>query len=324
MRNSVKNRIIILIMAGIMCLSLCACGKKKEDKIHAPFFTAEPTSITSNLDYSYVEFGNYLQTKITDITEDIENAIYDDSSISNVSGQKIKRQEVSGKYEYYKIEPIIWKVIEVDGDEAVLIADKVIDCQPYNEGGGEIKWEDASIRAYLNDEFLNNAFDKNERKTIVESKVKNYSSNFGYPMTEEEDPDKVYGETTDYVYLSSLYEMDTYIFDNPYIEDEEDKYCSVMSENDFFSAESSDYALDLFNEKLPKSYSELNERAEKCMYMLRTYIEGTDYVSVVGMNDKVWSLAIDDKDTFTNKSSDILGVRPKIRVKIKALKVVKD
>lgn len=42
------------------------------------------------------------------------------------------------------------------------------------------------------------------------------------------------------------------------------------------------------------------------------------------MNDKVWSLAIDDKDTFTNKSSDILGVRPKIRVKIKALKVVKD
>lgn len=60
------------------------------------------------------------------------------------------------------------------------------------------------------------------------------------------------------------------------------------------------------------------------MYMLRTYIEGTDYVSVVGMNDKVWSLAIDDKDTFTNKSSDILGVRPKIRVKIKALKVVKD
>lgn len=231
---------------------------------------------------------------------------------------------MSGKYEYYKIEPIIWKVIEVDGDEAVLIADKVIDCQPYNEGGGEIKWEDASVRAYLNDEFLNNAFDKNERKTIVESKVKNYSSNFGYPMTEEENPDKVYGETTDYVYLSSLYEMDTYIFDNPYIEDEEDKYCIVMSENDFFSAESSDYALDLFNEKLPKSYSELNERAEKCMYMLRTYIEGTDYVSVVGMNDKVWSLAIDDKDTFTNKSSDILGVRPKIRVKIKTLKVVKD
>lgn len=79
---------------------------------------------------------------------------------------------MSGKYEYYKIEPIIWKVIEVDGDEAVLIADKVIDCQPYNEGGGEIKWEDASVRAYLNDEFLNNAFDKNERKTIVESKVK--------------------------------------------------------------------------------------------------------------------------------------------------------
>lgn len=318
-----KKKLTLVIITYMIAILVCSCGKEEKDKIHTPFFTDEPNSVSSNLEYSYVSFGNYPQKKITDISDDIVNALYDDNDNATVSGKKIKRIKRNNGYEYYEIEPIVWKVIEVDGDEAVLITDKIIDCQAYNEDGGMVKWEDSTVRLYLNNEFLNNAFDKKERKNIVESTVKNYSSNFGYPMTEAGYPDKVYKETKDYVYLTSLYETDTYVFNNPYAKDGNVEKYAIYDTN-FYNADASDYALDIFNENLPDNYSKLNQIADKCIWMLRTYIENTEYICTVDFDNSIDSVGISDENTFTTKSDDVLGIRPKIRVKTKGLKIVKE
>lgn len=56
-------------------------------------------------------------------------------------------------------ETIEWIVIARDRDNhALLLSRYCLDALPYNEDGGDVTWEDSSIRAWLNGEFLESAF----------------------------------------------------------------------------------------------------------------------------------------------------------------------
>lgn len=70
-----------------------------------------------------------------------------------------------------KKEPIKWRVLSVEGDQALILADKVLDCQPYNKTKGNVTWEDCTLRKWLNNDFLNAAFTKEEKEAVKTTTV---------------------------------------------------------------------------------------------------------------------------------------------------------
>lgn len=71
-------------------------------------------------------------------------------------------------------QPIRWRVLSVDSEQALLIADKTLDSQKYNtEKSAEVTWETCTLRAWLNDTFLNDAFTKEEQNMIADTKLVN-------------------------------------------------------------------------------------------------------------------------------------------------------
>lgn len=97
-------------------------------------------------------------------------------------------------------EPIKWRVLSVDGDDAFLLADQNLDCQPYDPilKGGSLSWENCSLRAWLNSDFYQNAFDSAEQSAIQRTLVVN-----------KDDP--AYGtksgsDTSDKIYILSITE----------------------------------------------------------------------------------------------------------------------
>lgn len=63
-------------------------------------------------------------------------------------------------------EPIEWIVMEVQEDKMLLLSRKVIISGRYHESWASLTWEECSLRQWLNDGFLNEAFSGEEREHI--------------------------------------------------------------------------------------------------------------------------------------------------------------
>ena len=95
-------------------------------------------------------------------------------------------------------EPIKWRVLSVNGNDAFLLADQNLDAKPYNEEDMDVTWETCTLRTWLNNTFLNTAFTSVEQAAIKNTSVVN-------------DDNPEYGteggeNTTDKVYLLSIVE----------------------------------------------------------------------------------------------------------------------
>ena len=75
--------------------------------------------------------------------------------------------------------PIEWQVLEVREGKSLLISRYGLDARPYHEVRSTITWEDCSLRAWLNEEFLNTAFSPEEQSAILLAAVDN-SQRQGY------------------------------------------------------------------------------------------------------------------------------------------------
>ena len=80
-----------------------------------------------------------------------------------------------GKYPQKTCAPktIEWRVLEVKGNEALLISRYGLICKPYHRFNMDISWEDCDLRKWLNEDFLNEAFTPEERQRIRLSDVAN-------------------------------------------------------------------------------------------------------------------------------------------------------
>lgn len=110
-------------------------------------------------------------------------------------------------------EPIKWRVLSVDGDDAFLLADQNLDCKKYNETYTSVTWETCTLRSWLNgygagnnteqtdystENFLDAAFSQTEQSAIKTTSVIN-------------DNNPLYGteggnDTQDKIYLLSIAE----------------------------------------------------------------------------------------------------------------------
>ncbi|MCH5265543.1 MAG: fibronectin type III domain-containing protein [Lachnospiraceae bacterium] len=74
-------------------------------------------------------------------------------------------------------EPIKWRVLSVQGDDALLVSEYNLDCQPYHETAvekiGDVTWENCSLRGWLNSQFYQNAFSEAEQNAIKETTLVN-------------------------------------------------------------------------------------------------------------------------------------------------------
>lgn len=189
-----------------------------------------------------VWFGSYPQSEVTEkdgaIYNTLKNATGWDSNnditIGNIKYRRLKGEDATyhsssssyynwnynyTTYHYFKYEPIKWRVLSVDGNDALLLADVALDDQRYNLNCKSVTWETSSIRSWLNGygasanepqtdysykNFLNVAFSPEEKNAIKTTNVVN-DNNISYGTTG--------GNTTsDKVFLlseSEVYHTDT-------------------------------------------------------------------------------------------------------------------
>lgn len=71
-------------------------------------------------------------------------------------------------------EPVEWRVLELKGDEALVISLYALDAKPYNKDGGHASWIKSSLRAWLNAEFYDTAFTEAEKACILTKEIENW------------------------------------------------------------------------------------------------------------------------------------------------------
>lgn len=99
--------------------------------------------------------------------------------------------------------PIKWRILDIKDGKALLISELLLDAQPYNKEFKEITWENSSIRDWLNNEFINEAFNSQEKSRISLTLLDNcdnpeYGTNAG-------------NDTKDKVFLLSLDDVYKYL-----------------------------------------------------------------------------------------------------------------
>jgi hypothetical protein len=98
-----------------------------------------------------------------------------------------------------RVQPIVWRVLSIENGKALLISDKNIDSRVYGESE---KWENCTLRSWLNNDFFKEAFTDIEKASILETYFKNsknqkYSTSGGM-------------STRDHIFLLSIDEATEY------------------------------------------------------------------------------------------------------------------
>lgn len=70
-------------------------------------------------------------------------------------------------------EPIEWIVLDVKDGKAMLLSKYILDAKPFNEERNDHVWGTSTIRKWLNDEFINDAFTDDEQAAIIVTEVDN-------------------------------------------------------------------------------------------------------------------------------------------------------
>lgn len=104
-------------------------------------------------------------------------------------------------------EAIRWIVVERDGTQLTLLSSRCIDACQFQSDGGKARWEDSGIRAWLNGDFIDSAFDETQRAALVEAEIDNPAN----PVSGVGEGDG----TVDRVYLLSMEELERYFPTDP-------------------------------------------------------------------------------------------------------------
>ncbi len=155
-----RRKPIALLLAGAMLLGVLpltghSVSQASGDGIRNPRTTGGVTT------WDCVWFGNYWQS---------------DTNGDGTADKKDAKQ------------PIKWRVLSVDGDDAFLVADKNLDCQKYNNTYTDMAWGTCTMRSWLNgygaasnlegkdykdNNFMDNAFTSGEQAAIRTTAVVN-------------------------------------------------------------------------------------------------------------------------------------------------------
>lgn len=250
-RNIFSALIICLGLAGAFALS--APRKEQSGSnisgLQEPVVKEDDTLSTGQVtEWPCITFGSYPQTEIIrapsdavddyavqdgDFLEDAE--LYDklaaadwnenETEIDGTRYLRVQRDQISERdqhyrwgsdeqWHYFRFDPIVWRVIALENGNALLMADKLLDSQPFHLEDGPVTWEKSTLRSWLNGlgpednsagidykdkGFVDTAFSDHERGAIMLTTVENkpnarYETDCG-------------GPTQDFVFLLSNEEV---------------------------------------------------------------------------------------------------------------------
>ena len=182
-----------------------------------------PKTITEN-GCTYVYYGEYPQTLKQDSVTIISNTpdsngYYlgsDNERYAKVNAKPYSsayyfnnnQQIVKGTTYYFKVEPIKWRILQVNGTEYKLVTELIIDNQKFHSStdtrtidGKTIyanNYEYSDIRKWLNEDFYTKAFTKELQSIINTTLVDNSLASTGYSSNKN-----ICNDTYDKVYLLS-------------------------------------------------------------------------------------------------------------------------
>ena len=99
-------------------------------------------------------------------------------------------------------EEIVWEVLAVEGNKALIISQFALDCQQYDTSNTSVTWESCSLRKWMNGTFYNAAFGAILQEMIISSPV-SADNNPRYRTSPG-------NNTTDKVFLLSINEVEKY------------------------------------------------------------------------------------------------------------------
>ena len=178
--NTLKRSIAIL-MTLAMVLSLPTGITTSRQAQAADYGLNNPTTDSNGVTtWDCVYFGNYWQN---------------DTNGDGVADENDAKQ------------PIKWRVLSVDGDDAFLLADQNLDAGPYNKSHTDVTWETCTRRSWLNgygassnvdsidyssDNFIDAAFTSAEKNVIRQVTVVNEDNPYYGTEGGNDTKDKVY------------------------------------------------------------------------------------------------------------------------------------
>lgn len=136
-----------------------------------------------SVSWDCIYFGNYPQNEYFPKQQPenpISGTVYEDSDGTKMLYKKGIVEEYDTQKDccvevvcskYFKIEPIKWRVLSIDGDDAFLLSDRNLDCQAYYSPYYNVTWGDSELCKWLNKTFYNTAFTDLEQNAITETKV---------------------------------------------------------------------------------------------------------------------------------------------------------
>lgn len=103
----------------------------------------------------------------------------------------------------YQDKPILWRVLDQQGDQRLIFAEEIVEHLPYNTTYENTYWQTSSLRRWLNQTFFQKAFSFQERTRIINTRLKN-PANPRYLTSGG-------GDTVDKIFLLSLEELKKYL-----------------------------------------------------------------------------------------------------------------
>ncbi len=108
-------------------------------------------------------------------------------------------------------EAVEWIVLDVQDGKALLLSKYGLEARPYNTEDTDVTWETCTVRAWLNNEFLNEAFSVEEQSAILLTEVDNSEAQ-GFDWTTVGKDGATGGNNTqDKVFLLSYAEANKYL-----------------------------------------------------------------------------------------------------------------
>ena len=210
-RSILTVSICLLLTAAIACGFLYLAGRR-EDTIHLPVISGDASTPTGQkTTWSTVWYGSYPDAEVvsdswnavdeyalmdgdvirdSDLYSRLEDAEWngnttemDGTSYYRISADdtpvasEVREQHYvwgeDHEWHYFRISPIRWRVLDINGDRALLLADRMPDCVPYNDSDTDVTWSSSSLRSWLNGYFVDHAFSSDEKEAIVPTACSN-------------------------------------------------------------------------------------------------------------------------------------------------------